>query len=526
MSLPQSQQASQLLAHPAPDSSLLSSVLDSSISGILYFQAIRDEANAKIIRDFRFVTANQTVASLVGKSLQEMVGNTLLTLFPGNVETGLFDFYCYTTDTGEPGKREAYYNHDGLDFWIDISTRKLDDGFVVTFTDISAAKHTQHAAERAARELTEVIDASQTGIFVFTPVRNPDGVIHDFIFRAANRMLAAYVGQVPDAIVGGLGSKWFPDYKTNGLFELYRDTCETGKQNHFEFHYEGSGIDVWLDIQCVRLGEDEIVVTFSDHTALKQLQQKMQASVDELRRSNESLEGFAYVASHDLQEPLRKINTLGDLLQSRYGDALPPPAVGMLGRMQGAATRMSSLIDDLLTYSRVSARPLNRTTVDLQAVLRDVVADLDVTLREKGAVVHYANLPVLQADPLMMRQLFQNLLSNAVKFSKAGTAPEVHISGRVAAPEDGRLPGIEGLASGNYHLIEVRDNGVGFDPQYAKRIFQIFQRLHGRTEYPGTGVGLSIVQKLVDVHGGRIVAEGRVGEGATFRVALPAAPEL
>lgn len=522
MNPPQTQQETRPPAYPAPDSALLSSVLDSSISGILYFQAIRDSADPQIIRDFRFITANQTAAILVGQSLSTMVGNTLLTLFPGNIETGLFDLYCHTTQTGEPGKREVYYNHDGLDFWLDVSTRKLEDGFVVTFTDISAAKQTQHDAERAARELTEVINASQTGIFVFTPVRDEAGVIQDFRFRAANRMLAGYVGQTPEVITGELGSKWFPDYKTNGLFELYRDTCETGNQNHFEFHYDGSGIDVWLDIQSVRLGDDEIVVTFSDHTVLKRLQQQMQASVDELRRSNESLEGFAYVASHDLQEPLRKINTLGDLLQTRYGDVLPAPAIGMLGRIQGAATRMSTLIEDLLTYSRVSARPLNRTTVDLEAVLGEVVADLDVALREKGAVVHYANLPVLQADALMMRQLFQNLLSNAIKFSRAGIAPEIHITGSTASASDGGAPRLEGLASGPYHLIEVRDNGIGFDPQYATRIFQIFQRLHGRTEYPGTGVGLSIVQKLVDVHGGKITAEGKVGEGATFRVALPA----
>ena len=244
-------------------------------------------------------------------------------------------------------------------------------------------------------------------------------------------------------------------------------------------------------------------------------EEKVAGVAQELRRSNGELEQFAYVASHDLQEPLRKIQAFGDLLRNKYAANLPETGHEYVGKMQASAGRMSRLIDDLLAFSRVTthARPFART--DLNATLADVVDDLEVRITKTGAVVDVGPLPVIDADPSQVRQLFQNLIGNALKFVRPGVAPVVRVRAEVADEA-----GLTGLPVETCR-VSVEDNGIGFDEKYLGRIFQVFQRLHGREEYDGTGVGLAICRKIVDRHGGAITARSRAGEGATFVVSLP-----
>jgi PAS domain S-box-containing protein len=643
-SLKQAQQAIERQA------GLLNSVLNGSINGIMAFEAIRDEGG--VIQDFVFLSSNEAACRMVGKSADELVGTRLLTVFPGNKETGLFDKYVQTVETGMSTRTETYYKHDGLDVWLDISAQKIDDGFVVTFTDISIVKRasvtveqsadelrtvidsaqvaifrihpvrndagkiidfrfrtanqmiaryvnqepdaltgelvghwfpgyltngllsryaavfetnrTQHfnfhyvtpavdfwinvsviklgndvlvtfsdfteikklqqRLEASTAELQTVIDTSQTGIFLFSPVRNQAGEVIDFRFRLANRQLASYVGQEPEVVVGALGSTWFPDYKTNGLFDRYYKTYATGESQRFDFHYDGSGIDVWLDIMATKMGDD-VLVTFGDYTPLKLLQQQLHNSVIDLQRSNKNLEQFAYVASHDLQEPLRKIQAFGDIIQAQYAPVLGESGADMISRMQSAAARMQVLIKDVLAYSRITTKPESLRSVSLADVVRDVLTDMETTISDKQATVTVEPMPAVRGDAAQLRQLFQNLISNALKFTKtdkAAARPAIRITTRRVAgrelPEFGLSPAI---AERPFHLIEVADNGIGFDPHQAERIFQVFQRLHGRSEYQGTGIGLAIVQKVVENHQGYIIAEGRPGQGATFRMLLP-----
>lgn len=230
----------------------------------------------------------------------------------------------------------------------------------------------------------------------------------------------------------------------------------------------------------------------------------------ELERSNKELDDFAQVASHDLQEPLRKIQAFGDRLASKYQDELGENGQDYLARMQSAAGRMQVLIHDLLTYSRVTtkAKPFER--VDLSAVAHEVLSDLEVRVRETGGGVEIGQLPVIDADPMQMRQLFQNLIGNALKYHRPGVAPKVTVRDETVAS----------LANG-FCRICVEDNGIGFDEEYNERIFEVFQRLHGRDEYEGTGVGLAVCRKIVDRHEGRISARSVSGKGAAFTVALP-----
>ncbi|RYZ95197.1 MAG: PAS domain-containing sensor histidine kinase, partial [Proteobacteria bacterium] len=225
-----------------------------------------------------------------------------------------------------------------------------------------------------------------------------------------------------------------------------------------------------------------------------------------LEASNRELQDFASVAAHDLQEPLRKILGFGDRLQSAASGALNDQSRDYLDRMLSSAKRMRRLIEDLLTFSRVNAKARSFQATPLNAVLAEVLSDLELRIEQSGAAVDVGELPTVEADASQMHQLFQNLLGNSLKFHREGVAPRVEVRGRVR---------------GDLAEITVRDNGIGFDEKYLDRIFTIFQRLHGRHEYEGTGVGLAVCRRIVERHGGSLVAASRPGEGAAFTVILP-----
>ena len=228
---------------------------------------------------------------------------------------------------------------------------------------------------------------------------------------------------------------------------------------------------------------------------------------EELKRSNQDLQDFASIASHDLQEPLRKVIMFGDRLNAQFSAEMNEKALGYLERMSNAAARMQTLIDELLLFSRVSstAKPFKATNLDI--IVREVLSDLESRLNRSSARIEIENLPTVEADRIQMRQLFQNLISNALKFHKKNIPPEVLIQGHVNG-------------SGACEII-VRDNGIGFDEQYAQRIFKPFERLHGRSEFEGTGMGLAICRKIVKRHGGSIGVKSRPNEGCEFSIILP-----
>ncbi|GAB4027214.1 ATP-binding protein [Spirosoma koreense] len=253
---------------------------------------------------------------------------------------------------------------------------------------------------------------------------------------------------------------------------------------------------------------------------VQQRTEQLQLSVYDLQRSNENLQQFAYIASHDLQEPLRKIQSFGDLLRDKYADRLGEGSQH-LERMQTAASRMSTLIRDLLSFSRISTRQASTELIALPDLIEDVLVDLEITIGEAGATVQVAPLPTIMGDRSQLSQLFQNLLSNALKFHKPGIAPLITIQEHTVAATD-LPPAVKpSRLAALYHRIDVSDNGIGFDEKYVDRIFQVFQRLHGRNQYPGTGIGLAICAKVVTNHGGSLIATSRPGEGATFSVYLP-----
>jgi len=234
----------------------------------------------------------------------------------------------------------------------------------------------------------------------------------------------------------------------------------------------------------------------------------LKISSNKLRASNMELQDFASVASHDLQEPLRKVQVFGTRLKTAYSGVLDTQGQDHLDRMLHAGRRMQTLVEDLLAFSRVTSQGRAFVKVDLNTVTRDVLSDLEVRIAETGARVEVGDLPVIEADPVQMRQLLQNLIGNALKFHQKEVAPWIRIRAE-AAPE-----------ASCFQLI-VEDNGIGFDEKYLDRIFTVFQRLHGRAEYQGTGIGLAICRKIAHRHSGEITAISAPGKGAAFVVTLP-----
>jgi signal transduction histidine kinase len=239
----------------------------------------------------------------------------------------------------------------------------------------------------------------------------------------------------------------------------------------------------------------------------------------ELARSNEELEQFSSIASHDLQEPLRKVRMFGDRLRETLGSDISEDAAGDLDRMQNAAERMQRLINDLLEFSRVTHRGNAFEQVELSQVAEEVIADLEARVVELDATIELSELPAIDADRTQMRQLMQNLIANALKFHRPDVAPVVRIQSNVIVGQTPRFAG-EAVPSDRC-VITVEDNGIGFDEKHAERIFAAFERLHGRSAYEGTGIGLSIARKIAWRHGGQIVATGVPGQGSVFTVILP-----
>lgn len=238
----------------------------------------------------------------------------------------------------------------------------------------------------------------------------------------------------------------------------------------------------------------------------------------ELERSNRELQDFAFVASHDLQEPLRKIQAFSDRLRTVQGPKFDDQGRDYLDRMSGAAERMHTLINDLLSYSRVTTKAQPFEPTDLNKVIDGVMGDLETSVEESGGTVTIGKLPTIDADAVQMRQLFQNLIANALKFAKDDERPVVNVSGEVFR---GEVPSIGRSTAENLLRISVADNGIGFDEKYLDRIFTPFQRLHGRNEYQGTGIGLAVCRKIVERHGGSLTAESTPGKGSTFIIILP-----
>ncbi len=344
------------------------------------------------------------------------------------------------------------------------------------------------------------------------------------VFLFVNSIFAGDFGLKPEQLVGKSDLDFFP----RELAEKYRADDKRIMDQHRAETIEEMNVvgDMARYVEVVKApvvddtGEVMgLLGVFTDITERKMAEGTLKDFAARLERSNRELQDFAYVASHDLQEPLRKVSVFGERLKAKCGEVLGDDGKDYLERMQKATARMQGLINDLLSFSRVTTKSQPFVPVDLSEVLREVLTDLEARLEQSGGRVEAGPLPTLEAEPLHMRQLLQNLIGNALKFRKPDTPPVIEVSGKIGRYPP--APGSRSAAAREMVCLTVSDNGIGFDEKYTERIFQVFQRLHSRAEYEGTGMGLAIARKIVEHHRGQITAKSKPGEGATFIVLLP-----
>ena len=498
----------------------LQKILNASLNAVFTCEAVRDKEGN--ITDLRYTQINEMYKQMVGKTEEEVLGKTMKQLFPTAVSTGAFDTHCNVIETGVPARFDLRYQGEGLDAWYDISSVKVsDDDVVITFADVLEQKTAVEKIEEQKRLLDNILSRSSNGISVSEFMRDEQKRVIDCRTILANDAAVQLTGIPRDILLTEPATKVEPGLLQSPFFYMCVETLETGEPFITQYFLELTGR--WLELSVSRLDQDHLINIFTDITSIKETQLQKDRLVEELRRSNQSLEEFAHVASHDMKEPLRKIRTFASRLKSTLADGLNETDAGFIDRIATAAERMQLLVDDLLEFSYVSEQPREMESVDLGEKVKRVLSDLELPIEEKGARIDVGDLPTISGNGRQLQQLFYNLIGNALKYSKPTAPPEISIRWRIVRGAEVsasiKLPA--DAENKTFHLIDIRDNGIGFEQQYAEQIFRMFQRLHGKAEYSGTGVGLSIAKKVIQNHNGYIWATGETNVGSTFHILLP-----
>jgi PAS domain S-box-containing protein len=380
--------------------------------------------------------------------------------------------------------------------------RGAPQGFLEVNRDITARKRAQDSLRDSERRFRAVAETAIEGIFSM----DDTGTIR-YWNPGAERIFGWPLGEaMGQPVTIAVPGRFLTPAQASADAPVVGTTFETDgrRKDGTSFPLELS-LSAWATTQ----GTQFYTAIARDVTERKAAERALEAKADELSRSNQELEQFAYVASHDLQEPLRMVSNYTQLLGRRYKDQLDSDANEFIDFAVDGAKRMQELIHDLLQYARVGTRGKEFKAAKAEAIVADALANLTSAIEEAGAEIVVDALPALHGDASQLAQVFQNLIGNALKFRRPGSPPVV----RVAAARVDRAT-----------EFSVADNGIGIEPKYFERIFQMFQRLHGRSEYPGTGIGLALCKKIVERHGGRIRVASEAGRGTTFSFTIPDAP--
>ena len=375
----------------------------------------------------------------------------------------------------------------------------------------SVLAETHNKLKQETEFINSVLDASLDGIFVCEAIRDEKGKIVDLLIKRINPAFIQ-IHKIEEPVVGKRYLSLFPSAKEVGIFELYCRVIDSGAPAYNEFNYK----DQWFQVSAVKLGDDGLVVTFHDFSDYKDLQLQLEQKVKELGIVNRNLEYFAFASSHDLKEPLRKALLFADRLKTKYASVLDEEGGRYFERMEAGIERLQRLVDEMLVYSGLNQEPYNNQVVDLNAVLKDVVTDLELHFSEKKASIQIERLPVLKGNSRQFHQLFQNLIENSLKFSIKGKPVKISITATRITGKDASIPLPSREWNHPFYQIVVKDNGIGFDQQYAARIFNVFQRLN--SEYPGSGMGLFVARKVVKNHNGWIGASSEKNKGTTVSI--------
>lgn len=498
-------------------------LFESMDQGFCVLEMIFDEKGRAV--DYRFLEVNPVFSNQTG--LLDPIGKTARELVPA-LEQHWFDLYGRVASTGESTRFTE--GSAAMGRWFDVYAFRIGGNKVaLLFTDVTERKQHEEALIEKDKNLRNIIHSAPVAMLI---LRGEDMVV-DTINERMSEMIGKTYSLVNKPLLESI-----PELKGQQGYERLLSVYRTGKpaygnevsvplirdgvmeDRYFNFAYtaiiENGKIAGVMDVATevteqvlMRRRIEEVVAQRTKELA--EANESLQHINKELQRSNQNLEEFAHAASHDLKEPIRKILFFTNQLKGQLTDRLKDAEVWSFSRIENATQRMGNLIDDLLLYSHVSQRPHETEPVNLNEKVKRVLEDLELDIQEKKAIINVGPLPVVFGYRRQLQQLFQNLVSNALKYSKADEPPQIEITAD-AANENGRA----------FHVIQVADNGIGFEPEYTEKIFQMFTRLHSKNEYSGTGVGLSIVKKVIENHDGFIRVKSAPDKGSIFTVYLPA----
>ncbi|TDO82848.1 hypothetical protein EV143_102108 [Flavobacterium chryseum] len=506
-------------------------------------------------KDMILREANEKMLSIFGRDTS-IIGKPIGETMPELKNTELFEKYNYVLETGEIYEvfaERIEFVKDGISYlgYYDYTYKPLFDdnnkpyGVICIAIDVTDQVYARQKQEEAEAGLRGAVELAQLGTWSIDVATNgltySDRLIEWFGFDPAdndyNEVIPVLMEEDRERVSNAVA--WALNPESGGVYdEVY--TVVHPKTGHKRIlHAQGKTVfdlagnpvrmngtaqDVTIQQELQIALEQEVRIRTEElATAIEELEttnEDLEKSNGRLLQSNEELAQFAYIASHDLQEPLRKISTFSQMLESSLGENKTAGAQNYIDKIVHSATRMRSLINDVLNYSQLAKSEEQYIEVDLNEVVTNLISDYDLLIEQKKAKIHIDKLPFVNANPMQMTQLFRNLIGNALKFSKKDRDPIISI---LAEPAE--LSDINKIHAGNlnavFYKIQIKDNGIGFQPEYFERIFNIFQRLHSKSDYEGTGIGLAMCKKIMQNHGGDIFAESNFGEGSVFSIIIP-----
>ncbi len=492
---------------------------------IQWDDTVDKEAVLNYVFNHQTVTkVNAAMLTQYGAGEDEFIGLTPKDFFANDLATGK-DLWRKMFDQGKLHVEILEWKLDGTALWIegDYNCLYESDGKIVGHfgiqRDITGRKQTEEnliknisdrkQAETQLRQqeefLQSIYNGTEQAIFVIDITSDKE-----FRYAGFNPVSEKYAGVTNEQILGKTPVEAFGETFGTILQQNYQLCLQSDSSINYEEQLKFDTRTIWTLTTLSPLQDEQgqiyrIIGTATDISDRKHKEIELQNQKQDLARSNAELQQFAYIASHDLQEPLRMITSYLELLERRYKGQLDEKANKFIAYAVDGAARLQTLINDLLTYSRVGSRGQDLEFVDCEKVLQNVLLNLQMAIEQSNATITHTPLPQVNADPSQLTQLFQNLISNALKFRQEA-APQIHIA--VQGTDD-------------KWLFSVQDNGIGMEVQYLDRIFIIFQRLHSKTEYPGTGIGLAVCKKIVEQHGGTLWVDSQPGRGSTFHFTLP-----
>ena len=461
--------------------------------------------------EFRVLSVNSFGAELLGYTVPELVGKSLITtlFYVKDKELAIQNLKNTLENKGQVFHWELRkVRKDGSIIWVKETARaaKESEGNIVIYTvceDITERKEAEKALKESEIKFRKLFDQA-TDSLSLTEL-NDDGTIGSYI--DVNKAATERLGYTKDELLNMSPLDIYLDH--SAIFKNTSVMLEKGHSisENIQVTKDGRQIPVELNTTLFKLRGKNIVLSISrDISERKRREQHLKEVITELKRSNDELQSFAYITSHDLQEPLRTIASFAQLIKKRYQDRLDSDADEFIDFMVDGASRMKEMIQGLLDYSRVGTQGHEFKEFQAKSALNYALSNLGTAIAEVNAEITSDPLPVIFADKDQIIRVFQNLIGNALKFRKEGVQPKIHVSAR---KED------------NEYIFSVSDNGIGLEVQYSDKIFEVFKRLHTIGEYQGAGIGLAIVKRIIDRHGGRIWVESELGKGSTFYFTIP-----